>query len=219
MLETRQDLRRAIVDAAARLLQAGGPQAVTTRAVAEAAGTQAPTIYRLFTDKDGLLDAVAEHVMAEYVASKSIDPQTDPVADLRASWQTHVEFGLANPDLYALLGRRTSPAAEAGRAVLRARVHRLAEAGLLRVSEERAVAMIAAAGTGTVLGGDPALADPMFAAVCGAILTDTPAAPPDDLAGLVVQFAAAVPRLPALTDTERALLTEWLARTGPTGQV
>jgi AcrR family transcriptional regulator len=215
VLETRQDLRRAIVESAARLLQAGGPQAVTTRAVAEAAGTQAPTIYRLFTDKDGLLDAVAEHVMAEYVASKSIDAHTDPVADLRAGWRTHVEFGLANPHLYALLGKRTSPAAEAGRTVLQARVRRLAEAGLLRTSEAQAVAMIEAAGAGTVLGGDPALADPMFAAVCAAILTDTPAAPPDDLTALVVQFAAAIPRLPTLTDTERALLTEWLARPAP----
>ncbi|WP_338419811.1 TetR family transcriptional regulator [Streptomyces klenkii] len=33
---------------------------MTTRAVAAAAGVQAPAIYRLFGDKDGLLEAVAE---------------------------------------------------------------------------------------------------------------------------------------------------------------
>jgi AcrR family transcriptional regulator len=36
-----------------------GRRAVTTRAVAAGAGVQAPTIYRLFGDKDGLLDALA----------------------------------------------------------------------------------------------------------------------------------------------------------------
>jgi AcrR family transcriptional regulator len=43
---------------------------VTTRAVAEAAGVQAPTIYRLFGDENGLLDAVAEHGFASYLEDK-----------------------------------------------------------------------------------------------------------------------------------------------------
>ena len=45
--------------------------AVTTRAVADAAGVQAPTLYRLFGDKDGLMEAVAEHVMAAFVHAKA----------------------------------------------------------------------------------------------------------------------------------------------------
>ena len=45
--------------AAADLLQTGGIEAVSTRAVAAAAGVQPPTIYRQFGDKDGLLDALA----------------------------------------------------------------------------------------------------------------------------------------------------------------
>ena len=48
-----------IAPAAADLLQSGGIDAVSTRAVAAAAGVQPPTIYRQFGDKDGLLDAVA----------------------------------------------------------------------------------------------------------------------------------------------------------------
>jgi len=43
---------------------------VTTRSVALAAGVQAPTIYRLFGDKSGLLDAVVEHGFASYMARK-----------------------------------------------------------------------------------------------------------------------------------------------------
>ncbi len=54
MVETstgRSDTRTKLVDVAARLLRDYGPAAVTTRGVAEAAGVQAPTIYRLFGDK------------------------------------------------------------------------------------------------------------------------------------------------------------------------
>src|SRR5688500_1796570 len=111
------DVRTNLVEVAARLLREQGPAAVTTRGVAHAAGMQAPAIYRMFGDKDGLLDAVAEHVFATYVAEKSRVPDSDdPLADLRAGWDTHVGFGLANPALYVLLaGRPPSPATIAGR--------------------------------------------------------------------------------------------------------
>src|SRR3954449_9094941 len=92
-----------IVDAASRLLRDEGAQAVTTRAVAQAAGVQAPTIYRLFGDKDGLIDAVAEHAMATYVAAKAVGTDADPVAELRSGWRMQVDFALVNPELYALL--------------------------------------------------------------------------------------------------------------------
>jgi len=223
----REDVRSGIVAAAAQLLRAEGADAVTTRAVAQAAGVQAPTIYRLFGDKDGLVDAVAEHVMASYVATKSAAAQTatgDPVADLRSGWRTHVEFGLANPELYALLGTRgrsaSSPATLSGIAVLRARVRRLAAAGLLQVDEERALMMIHAAGNGTVLAllgvpeqdRDLGLADAMFDAVLHRISATAPAVPDRALTAVAVTFATAVPDLPGLTDAERALLAEWLRR-------
>jgi AcrR family transcriptional regulator len=231
MLETRpgrgarSETRAALVAVAAQLLREQGPAAVTTRAVAQAAGVQAPTIYRLFGDKDGLLDAVAEHVFAAYVAGKSRAAGVgDPVADLRAGWDVHIGFGLANPALFGLLtqpGRDSrSPAAAAGRQVLEARVHRVAAAGRLRVSERRAAELIRAAGTGAVLtllsmppaDRDPGLADAMYDAVMRAVLTDGPAPAPESTTAATVAFATLVPRLPALTDAERALLSQWLDR-------
>ena len=101
----RATTRAAIVEAAARLLREGGPAAVTTRGVAERAGIQAPTIYRLFGDKDGLLEAVAEHVMAGFVSAKAervateAAEHTDPLDDLRRSWRQQIEFVLANPEI------------------------------------------------------------------------------------------------------------------------
>jgi AcrR family transcriptional regulator len=223
--ETKSDPRVSLVEVAARLLREQGPAAVTTRGVAQAAGVQAPTIYRLFGDKDGLLDAVAEHVFATYVEGKALVADSgDPIADLRTGWDTHVGFGLANAALFGLLtdpGRSTrSPASAAGLAVLRARVHRVAAIGRLRVPERRAVELIHAAGSGVVLTllalppheRDLDLADAMFEAVTRSILTDAPALTGDDPTAAAVAFRTLVPGLPGLTGTERALMAEWLDR-------
>lgn len=224
-----RDVRTSIVEAAAQLLREDGASALTTRGVAQAAGVQAPTIYRLFGDKDGLVDAVAEYVMTTYVAAKAADAAddqagADPVAALRAGWRTHVDFGLANPELYALLnapGRRAhSPATAAGIEVLRTRVRRLAAAGLLRVGEERAVAMIHAAGSGAVLAllqsmpdeRDRGLADDLFQAVLARILAAPEAHPTTSPATAAITLRAVLPELPALTGAEAALMGEWLTR-------
>ncbi|GAA3000426.1 TetR/AcrR family transcriptional regulator [Streptosporangium longisporum] len=215
------------MECAARLLREHGAAAVTTRAVAQAAGMQAPTIYRFFEDKDALLDAVAEHVLATYVAGKTLaEDGGDPVADLRAAWDTHIGFGLANAALFGLLtdpGRGArSPAAAAGLEVLRGRVRRVAAIGRLRVPERRAVELIHAAGTGAVLTllatppehRDLSLADAMYEAMTRSILTDVPALPADDATAAAIAFRAVVPELTMLTDAERTLLSEWLDRVG-----
>lgn len=226
----QRETRATIVSVAARLLQEHGAAAVTTRGVAQAAGVQAPTIYRLFGDKDGLLDAVAEQVMANYVAAKSAMVESasadggDPLADLRAGWDMHIEFGLANPTLFSLLtvpgrGARSSAAAT-GIEVLRSRVRRVASAGRLRVSERRAVELIHAAGTGAVLtllamsseARDFRLADAMYDAVSRAILTDAPVLVEAGTVAAAVTFRTVAPQLPMLSDAERALMSEWLDR-------
>ena len=222
--EGRGDTRTALVEVAAHLLREQGPGAVTTRAVAQAAGVQAPAIYRLFGDKDGLLDAVAEHVLATYVADKVlVRDDGDPITDLRAAWETHISFGLANAALIGLLidpARPRSPAAAAGLEVLQARVRRLAETGRLRVAERRAVQLIHAAGTGAVLAllsvppseRDLGLPEAMFEAVMASILTDAPAPPEDGVIAAAVSFRTVVPNLPNLSEVERALLAQWLDR-------
>src|SRR5690242_14236128 len=132
--------RERIVEAATALLADGGPDAVSTRAVATAAGVQPPTIYRLFGDKQGLLDAVVAHGFAAYLATKTArEPLADPVDELRAGWDEHVGLGLANPALYRLMYSqpRSGPAVTAAYGILAQRIHRIAEAGRLRVPEAR----------------------------------------------------------------------------------
>lgn len=225
-LETtpRGDLRAHIIARAARLLDEGGAAAVTTRRVAEEAGVQAPTIYRLFGDKDGLLDAVAEHVMALHVAGKAAQGGgEDPVEALRAGWRTQIDFGMSNPELIRLMNARsgTSPAVDAGIRVLQDRIRRLAVAGLLQVSERRALDMIHAAGAGAVQAlldtppqhRDPGLADALFDAVLDQIARpQSEAIDAGSTTAITVQFATLVADLPGLSAAERSLMTEWLDR-------
>ncbi|OZM76811.1 TetR/AcrR family transcriptional regulator [Pseudonocardia sp. MH-G8] len=220
--------RERIVVAAAELLAEGGREAVSTRAVSAAAGIQAPTIYRLFGDKQGLLDAVAAHGMAEYLHGKTARAQEpDPVEDLRRGWDLHVGFGLAHPALYALAFGEPrpgveSPAERQSAAVLGAMIGRIAEAGRLRVSEERAAHLVHATGRGitlTLIGmaperRDPALPEFARESVIATIATDGPARTAAG-AGPVptaVTLRAHLPGLTMLTEAERGLLREWLDR-------
>jgi AcrR family transcriptional regulator len=225
-VSSRDRIRAQLVEVAAHLLATEGPGAVTTRSVALAAGVQAPTIYRLFGDKNGLLDAVAEHGFASYLARKPpIGTAADPVEDLRAGWELHVGFGLANPELFRLMhtALRTPDgraSAATGVGVLQARVHRVAEAGRLRVTERRAVELIQAVGTGVVFTlidqaedqRDDTLADTAWASVCAAILVDQGTAAITGPAAAAVTLRAALPDLTALTPAERALFGDWLDR-------
>lgn len=224
------ETRARIVDVAARLLRERGPAAVTTRGVADGAGVQAPAIYRLFGDKDGLLEAVAEHVMTTFVTAKAMVVEAasagdvDPVDDLRAGWQTQIDFGIANPALFRLLsdpGRVVrSPAARAGRQLLESRVHRVAVRGELGVGERRAVDLIQAAGIGTIHTilstpqdlRDPGLADAAFDAVLRQILVEPPERSGSGSLAAAVAFRAIAPGLDMLSVAERKLMTEWLDR-------
>ena len=227
---TRADTRSRIVDVAARLLREEGPAAVTTRGVADGAGVQAPTIYRLFGDKDGLLEAVAEYVMATFVSAKAeivsaaSAADIDPLDDLRAGWAMQIDFGVANPAIFRLLsdpGRVLhSPAAQSGKRVLESRIHRVAATRRLRVGERRAVDLIQAAGIGTIQTllsttpdhRDPGLADAMFEAVLGQILIDAPDRAEGGSIATAVAFRAIAPGLHMLSESERQLLAEWLDR-------
>ena len=222
----RELTRQRVVEAAADLLAREGSDAVTTRSVATAAGVQAPTIYRLFGDKDGLLEAVAEHGYATFMTGKHLDPDSpDPVEDLRAGWDLAVEFGLNNPALYALMygePRRgtTSAAFRAGMEILLGRIHRLAADGWLRVDEQLAGALIHATARGAVLTWlsmpsnqrDPALLTAMRESMIAAVTNQKPAVPDAGIVGAARALRAQLSERTCLTDAEQHLLIDWLNR-------
>ncbi|WP_250009295.1 TetR/AcrR family transcriptional regulator [Actinoplanes sp. M2I2] len=218
--------RDRILRAAEELLAQGGPEAVGTRAVSGAAGVQAPTIYRIFGDKQGLLDAVASAGFQRYLTGpQAPEPTEDPLEDLRAGWDQHIGFALANPYLYALVygepsRHENSPTTAAAARVVAAKVHRLAERGLLSMSEERATQLLLAAGSGTALTliGTPmeqrdlSLSHTVREACIAALTVPAPAVPTGNLVGAAVALRADLQEMPEFSSGEKALLAEWLDR-------
>ncbi|WP_327690359.1 TetR/AcrR family transcriptional regulator [Streptomyces tubercidicus] len=212
------------------MLTRAGRDAVTTRAVADAAGLQPPAIYRLFGDKDGLLDAVAEHGFAAFLATKHVDPDPqDPIEDLRAGWDVAIEFGLANPALFTLMytepTRTNSAAFKAGMEILMGRIRRLAAGGWLRVDEELAAQVIHATARGAVLTWlslpqdrrDPALLTTLRESMVAAVTNQQPAVQDPGPAGAARALRAALPGRTNLSNAEQHLLREWLNRLATEG--
>ncbi len=225
MTEAALTTRDRIIRAAATLLADGGRDAVSTRAVSAAAGVQAPTIYRGFGDMQGLLDEVASYGFASYLKAKTErELAEDPVDDLRAGWDLHVGFGVANPAFYTLMygeaRPNTAPAAVRAQEILHSLVSRVAAAGRLLVSVERAAQMIHSAGSGVTLtliatkpeDRDPELSQRVREAILTSITTDGPSAISE--AGAASHAIALKASLPGtetgLTEAEQALLTQWL---------
>ncbi len=223
---SRNDTRAHIIAAAISLLNRAGRDAVTSRAVADAAGVQVPTIYRLFRDMVGLLDAVAEHGYSTYIGTKKLHGLSDdPVEDLRAGWSLHIAFGLSNPALYKLMycdpqPGVESPAAAHSHHMLREHIHRVAVAGRLRVSEERAADLFHASACGIVLTllatpevrRDMKMAEIARESILAAITTEAPAIKTPGPAAAAVALLAVLNDAASLTQAERTMIAEWLER-------
>lgn len=230
--------RMRILRAAAELLTEGGTEAVSTRAVSTRAGVQQPTLYRLFGDKRGLLEALASYGFDRYLADKHTAHATtgDALGDLRAGWDAHIAFGLNQPELYQLMyaavhtGERSAAARDAYRGLL-AVMEKVAALGVLRVPPDVAAQMIQSSAIGVTLRLIASQDDPPSSelsprvrdAVLAAVLLDTAAAgPADDGATERATDALAARALSLdslvtdqhgdLTTAETALLREWLRR-------
>jgi AcrR family transcriptional regulator len=179
----------------------------------------------LFGDKRGLLDAVAQNELAAYVASKAKRKRhADPVQEVRIGWDLHVEFGLAHPSLFAIMefapqAGGPSPAAAAGLEILRQKINDIAKAGRLRVSEQRAAALVHSACTGTILTllgqpqmlRDEGLSETAREAVIAAIIGEASVAR-KNIAGLAISLRAALDQTTILSAGEQLLLSELLKR-------
>ncbi len=121
----------AIIEAARLLLEAGGPEAVTMQAVADAVGVRAPSLYKRFTDRAALVTALADDVAADLAAA--VEPPAhvrDAQRALRTMATRYRTFAHRSPRAYQLLfgaagvpGGAPSPGTDA-----------LAAAGVLRVA-------------------------------------------------------------------------------------
>ncbi|MET8851063.1 TetR/AcrR family transcriptional regulator [Amycolatopsis sp. NPDC004625] len=224
--KTAADTRERILQAAATLLAAEGRDGLSTRAVSAAAGVQPPALYRLFGDKDGLLDAVAAYGFDEYLKSKrTLGSTGDAVEDLRRGWDLHIEFGLSRPEFYVLMYGDarpgcTSPAGREAESMLHAIIERVAATGRLRVSVDRAARLVHATGMGVVLSliatpladRDPEFSTTARETVLTRILTGGGEPAGSDLPERAIALRAGLEGASVLTAAERVLMAEWLDR-------
>ncbi|GAA0929847.1 TetR/AcrR family transcriptional regulator [Kribbella koreensis] len=104
--ESAASTRRDLLDAAAELLDAGGPDAVTLREVGARAGVTRGAPYRHFPDKNSLMNAVAiegwERV-GDQVHAVRVDPGLSATEKLRAALVALISVARHQPHLYQLM--------------------------------------------------------------------------------------------------------------------
>jgi AcrR family transcriptional regulator len=218
--------------AAAQLMDAAQGAEVSTRAICERAGVQAPTLYHHFGSKQGLQDAVITHGFKQFLAERAASAggaTNDPIGDIRDAWDLHVRYGLENPSFYTLIYGRAVPGQPCGvvaevEAMILEALQPVARARRLRVAPERAAREILAASTGVVLSliaqppehVDLSLSDDVRDAILDRITTTPRRAVKDDgapLASAAIALDAALGEGHApLSGGEATLLREWLRR-------
>jgi len=111
--ESAAATRRALLDAAAELLDEGGPEAVTLREVGARAGVSRGAPYRHFADKDSLLTAIAAEAwdrLTDETRALRADAGLSPSERLRAAITGLIAVGRGRPHLYQLMF--TTPAGD-----------------------------------------------------------------------------------------------------------
>ena len=100
--------RAALVAAAAALLEQRGPEAVTLRAIGDAAGLSRAAPYRHFGSKEGLLDAVAAEGLRTIrtAMADSMGAHDAPALRLEAGLAAYLAAAVARPATYRLIYRR-----------------------------------------------------------------------------------------------------------------
>lgn len=143
----------AILRAADSLLETGGRDAVTLRAVGEVAGVSRMTPYRHFEDKSALLHVVAERAlrtMAESIRAAST-AASGASEKLRAGARAYLDHALDNPHHYQLIfgdtpltqpGPQLNAAADDAMRAIEEIVADAQGAGLLRLAPTRELATV-----------------------------------------------------------------------------
>ena len=97
-------LRTALLVRTSRLVAEHGPEAVSVRAAASAAGTSTSAVYALFGSREALLVAVAQEATARFADHLAAVASTDdPVGDLLALGLAYRDSALDDPHFYRVM--------------------------------------------------------------------------------------------------------------------
>lgn len=103
-------LRDELLEAATRLLgRATSRDAVTLRAIARETGVAAPSIYKHFSDRDAVIDAIVSSAFQELdeVCGEAYRSTAPGPSRVCAVSRAYVAFAVGNPDRYRILFERT----------------------------------------------------------------------------------------------------------------
>jgi AcrR family transcriptional regulator len=134
------DLRSTLLETALKLLEEGGQQAISLRAVARAAGVSHAAPYHHFADKAALIEemAVAGFRRLTSALDAAAAPGLDPMQQFRRTGLAYARFGVAHQALFRLMNRpelrRHAPIVDAARAsyeVIERSVERCQQAGVI----------------------------------------------------------------------------------------
>lgn len=103
-----EEKRIGLVDAAIKILEESGFEALTLRHLADRVGVSRSTPYLYFKDKMALIDAVRVHGLQTLVqtsreAIADIDGGSEYIENMRRLGSAYVDFGLGRPALYQLI--------------------------------------------------------------------------------------------------------------------
>ena len=101
------DLRRVLIDAALKLVEEGGPAAVSVREAARRAGVSAGAPFRHFASRDALMTAVAEEAQRlfrmEIEAALAAAPAGDPLSQFRNFGLAYLRWAMRNPAYFEII--------------------------------------------------------------------------------------------------------------------
>lgn len=106
-------MRQGLLDIASQLLQTEGASALSTRRIAEQAGTSTTAIYTLFGSKDGLAEALYLEGFARLSrALEQVTEGSNPVQQILELSQTYRQVAKQNAAYYAVMFERAIPGFE-----------------------------------------------------------------------------------------------------------
>jgi AcrR family transcriptional regulator len=101
------DLRRVLIDAALKLAEEGGPEAVSVREAARRAGVSPGAPFRHFASREALMTAVAEEAQRRFragiEAALAEAPGDDPLKCFRSFGLAYLRWAMTNPAHFEII--------------------------------------------------------------------------------------------------------------------
>ncbi len=100
------DLRRVLIEAALKLAEEGGPEAVSVREAARRAGVSPGAPFRHFDSRAALMTAVAEEAQRRFRAEIEAalkEPARDPLKRFRAFGLAYLRWAMQNPAHFEII--------------------------------------------------------------------------------------------------------------------